>query len=229
MLSRRYVCTQGNPDQACGSCVNCHKVDQWIHPDVIQAGWGDKPATVEQVRTLRSDAYILPNEAKRKVYLIDQADQMHHGGLNALLKLLEEGPSYGAFLLLCQQEALLLPTIRSRCEHIRLTGEAISDPKQVEQATSLLSLAIHGDELAWTEYCIGLEKLSRDDWSGLLEECLRQLLHLPQPDLSQSLLVSMADLLQEICASLTFNLGSGHVAGWLAAGMMVCRSHTAVR
>ena len=80
-----------------------------------------KPISVDQVRALRTDAYIRPNEGERKVYLLERAEQMNPSAQNAMLKLLEEGPSYAAFLLLAENSAALLQTVRSRCEELVLT------------------------------------------------------------------------------------------------------------
>lgn len=57
---------------------------------------------MDQVRSLRSDAYVRPNEGQRKVYVLEGADQMNASAQNAMLKLLEEGPDYAAFLLLAE-------------------------------------------------------------------------------------------------------------------------------
>ena len=74
-----------------------------------------------QVRQLRADAYIRPNEADRKIYILENAQTMNPSAQNAMLKLLEEGPAYAAFLLLTDNAAALLPTVRSRCELLPLS------------------------------------------------------------------------------------------------------------
>ena len=83
---------------------------------------------MDQVRQLRADAYIRPNEGERKVYLLEGADRMNASAQNAMLKLLEEGPAYAAFLLLAENGGGVLQTVRSRCEELSLTpvppGEA---------------------------------------------------------------------------------------------------------
>ena len=76
----------------------------------------------EEVRALRSDAYIRPNEAPKKVYLLEHSELLNPTGQNILLKLIEEGPAYACFLFLSPQPGLLLPTIRSRCETLRAPG-----------------------------------------------------------------------------------------------------------
>ena len=75
---------------------------------------------VDLIRKARADIYIQPNEADRKVYMIPRAHDMQPPSQNALLKILEEPPAYGAFLLLTDNPEKLLPTIRSRCTELSL-------------------------------------------------------------------------------------------------------------
>lgn len=115
------VCT-GAGEIPCGCCIPCKKVFGGIHPDVITiSGESGKPVNVEQIRNMTSDAYVRPNEGERKIYILEQAGEMNASAQNAMLKLLEEGPVYAAFLLLCRQPDQMLQTIRSRCELLQLT------------------------------------------------------------------------------------------------------------
>ena len=109
----------------CGSCRHCKKAEADIHPDVFRLSLlGDKrEITVGQTRALRADVFVQPNEAERKVYLIDPADAMNDESQNSLLKVLEDGPGYAAFLLLCANPGRLFSTIRSRCEILTLPPE----------------------------------------------------------------------------------------------------------
>lgn len=121
LLAAAMVCT-AEGEKPCGRCSACKKALGGIHPDVITiAGEKGKDISVGQARALRADAYIRPNEAQRKVYLILDAQTMNSNAQNAVLKLLEEGPPYAAFLLLTDNPAALLTTIRSRCETLSLT------------------------------------------------------------------------------------------------------------
>ena len=123
LLARAMVCEAPMDRRPCGQCSPCKKVLRGIHPDVsVISGPGEgKPITVDQVRALRTDAYIRPNEGLRKVYLLEGADQMNASAQNAMLKLLEEGPAYAVFLLLAVNAGGLLQTIRSRCEQLVLS------------------------------------------------------------------------------------------------------------
>ena len=119
LLSAAMVCINST-EKPCGDCPGCKKVFGGIHPDVIQVGEDGKDITVGQARQARSDAYVRPNEGKRKVYIFHNAQNMNPPAQNALLKLLEEGPAYAAFLLLTENPGSLLTTIRSRCEALSL-------------------------------------------------------------------------------------------------------------
>lgn len=120
LLAAAMVCTDEG-EKPCFHCSACKKAMGSIHPDIITVtGEGGKDITVGQIRALRTDAYIRPNEAQRKIYLILNAQTMNANAQNAVLKLLEEGPPYAAFLLLTDNPAALLTTIRSRCETLSL-------------------------------------------------------------------------------------------------------------
>ena len=121
LLSAALVCSGREAEFPCLRCSGCRKAMAGIHPDIIRVRDEEKDITVAQIRALRSDAYIRPNEAARKVYLLEEAQSMNQSAQNAMLKLLEEGPPYAAFLLLTENAAALLPTVRSRCETLTLS------------------------------------------------------------------------------------------------------------
>lgn len=108
-------------DRPCCACPACRKVLSDIHPDVITVDTPErKTVPVERIRALQADAYIRPNEGARKVYLLPRAQALTESAQNALLKLIEEPPPYGVFLLLTDNPQRLLPTVRSRCQLLRL-------------------------------------------------------------------------------------------------------------
>ena len=126
-LSAAMVCTAPAGQRPCHRCPPCKKVLAGVHPDVNMISGGDKPIAVDQVRSLRSDAYVRPNEGQRKVYVLEGADQMNASAQNAMLKLLEEGPDYAAFLLLAENGSGVLETVRSRCEELELSPVPLAD------------------------------------------------------------------------------------------------------
>lgn len=215
-LTAAYLC-EGEP-VPCGSCRPCKKVAGNIHPDV---SWVTLPAdkreiTADQARALRTDAYIRPNEGKRKVYVIDPADSMNPVAQNALLKVLEEGPAYVAFLLLAEQPGRMLETIRSRCETLALPPEETPpDPALLERAEELARLLMTAGELETAEYFVALEqeKLKSSallDLLALTESCAAKWLTRTPRRAAEVLRV-----LKTCRENGVFNPGAGHLLGWL--------------
>ena len=107
----------------CGTCPSCRKALGSGHPDFITVDDPEKKTVpVELIRQARADIYIRPNESDHKIYLFPRAQDMGIPGQNALLKVLEEPPSYGVFILLTDNPQKLLPTVRSRCTELALTA-----------------------------------------------------------------------------------------------------------
>ena len=119
LLGAALMCT--GKEQPCGICDGCRKVLSGVHPDYITADDPEKKTVpVELIRQARADIYVQPNEGRRKIYLFPRAQDMGIPGQNALLKILEEPPSYGVFLLITDNPERLLPTVRSRCTELTL-------------------------------------------------------------------------------------------------------------
>ncbi len=117
LLSAAILC--GHTDKPCLSCNPCRKVMEGIHPDLITVEDPEhKTVAVKLVRQMREDVFIRPNESAYKIYLFPQ--ELGLEGQNALLKILEEPPKYGVFLLLSDNPEKLLPTVRSRCTELKL-------------------------------------------------------------------------------------------------------------
>ena len=111
----------------CGTCGACRKVQAGGHPDLYVAGGEKGPALrVDEIRKIRGEAFIRPNEAQRKVYVLLEAQDMTAQAQNALLKILEEPPSGVFFLLTAPSGSQLLDTVCSRVQSIRLPQQAPS-------------------------------------------------------------------------------------------------------
>lgn len=121
LLGAAILCRgEGKP---CGACPACRKALGNGHPDLITVDDPEKRTVpVELIRQARSDIYIRPNESDHKIYLFPRAHDMGIPGQNALLKVLEEPPPYGVFILLTDNPQKLLPTVRSRCTELALTA-----------------------------------------------------------------------------------------------------------
>lgn len=124
-FAARMLCqspiTQNGTELPCGRCKQCALVTGEGHPDLrlIRPETG-RVIKVEQVRELIRFAQQSPQVGRRKLVILDSADQLNVSAANALLKTLEE-PVANTFLLLLHQAGRpLLPTIRSRCQQLRL-------------------------------------------------------------------------------------------------------------
>jgi hypothetical protein len=114
---------KGGVDCGCGSC---RRVRAGIHPDVafVQPGSGSRVVKIEQIRGVIEQAPGRPYESARRVWVIDSADAgcLHAESANAFLKTLEEPPAHVSFVLVAASASAVLPTIRSRCQLLRLPG-----------------------------------------------------------------------------------------------------------
>lgn len=127
ILAAAMECT-GPGERPCGVCPACRKVFSGIHPDVITVTDGRKYYAVGTVRTACAEVYLRPNEGARKVYIFPQAfDPTRHEAQNALLKITEEPPAYGAFLILTENAGRMLATVRSRATVLTLSP--LSEPE----------------------------------------------------------------------------------------------------
>lgn len=103
--------------EPCNECHSCKQALSGNHPDIIKVTH-EKPATVgvEDIRNgVNNDVVIKPYSSKWKIYIINEAEKMTVQAQNALLKTLEEPPTYAVILLLTSNPEALLPTIQSRC------------------------------------------------------------------------------------------------------------------
>lgn len=121
LLAAAILCEEA--EKPCMQCSHCRKVFAGVHPDFITVDDPEKKfIPIELVRDASADMFIQPNEAQKKIYLFPRAQDMLPPSQNALLKILEEPPSYGVFILLTDNPEKLLPTIRSRCTELALTA-----------------------------------------------------------------------------------------------------------
>lgn len=125
-IAKTIECLNGSTGD---DCAACRRVEQRLHPDVhfVEVSGDRKMISVEQVREIVNAATMRPYEGRGKVFIIDPADALSVGGSNAMLKTLEEPTRDTYFVLLTRSYDLLLPTIRSRCQQIQVSGRVEID------------------------------------------------------------------------------------------------------
>lgn len=110
-FAKALVCSEKT---ACGKCSDCSLADAGTHPDIItvRPAEGKKTIGVDEVRGVVSQAAVKPYRADKKVVIL--SDDITEAGQNALLKIIEEPPSYMVFIFAQSSESSLIETVRSR-------------------------------------------------------------------------------------------------------------------
>ena len=114
--------TSLEPGIPCGQCRDCRQIAAMQHADltVVQAESEGGTLKVDQIREARRTLVLKPYQANYRVALFIRFHEANDNAANALLKTLEEAPSYAVLILTADNPEQLLPTIVSRCEVIRL-------------------------------------------------------------------------------------------------------------
>lgn len=231
---------RGEGARPCGVCDACRKVLSDIHPDVITVrDDGHKTLSAQVVRSARSDAYIRPNEGRRKVYLFPDCSLLTETDQNILLKVVEEGPPYAAFLFCAKNSASVLPTLRSRCVELKLPPEEAPGQGQApqEEAAALCRVICRGAPGEAAALLAGWERsrMDRDTLRQVLEgsrEILASILvgryggrrdSSPSPweaagakNLTNAAIMRTITILQTYGTQCAYNVGVNHVLGALA-------------
>jgi DNA polymerase-3 subunit delta' len=108
-------------DIPCGQCGPCGKILKGVHPDITVIHPDGGVIKIAQIRELCNTLSMKPFEGRMRVAVLVDARAMNPSAGNALLKMLEEPPEQTLMVLIAGQAADLLPTIVSRCQHIRFT------------------------------------------------------------------------------------------------------------
>lgn len=162
-LSSALIC-ESDGTKPCGNCLICKKVQSRIHPDVITVlpEDGKKNLSVKTVRAMRENAFIVPNEAEKKIYIIAKSETMQEEAQNALLKILEEPPKNVMFILLCPTHSFLLDTVLSRVAVFTLDDDqgttGTADENTLQFVSSLCEALVKHDEAALLKATAYLEK-----------------------------------------------------------------------
>ena len=165
----------------CGQCRDCQQIESMRHADlsVVQADSEGGTLKVDQIREVRKTLTYKPYQSKYRVALFLRFHEANDNAANALLKTLEEAPSYAVLILTADNPEQLLPTILSRCEVLRLRPLKVEDVQEdlenrgIETRRAKLIAHISGGRPGYAR------RLAGDDL--LLEkrdECLNDLLTL---------------------------------------------------
>lgn len=110
----------------CGECRSCRKILKDRHPDIINIHPSGAAIKIDQIREVNRRLALKAHEAALRFVVIRNAEKMNTEAGNALLKMLEEPPEKTIFILISRQASDLLPTVVSRCRHIRFNPVSVA-------------------------------------------------------------------------------------------------------
>ena len=245
-LSLAVVCEVRDRGRPCLICSHCDKALRAIHPDITKISKLDdkRDILVDQVRELRKDAYVLPNEASQKAYVIHCAETMNHSAQNALLQILEEPPQHVVFILCTSNPSALLPTVRSRSvilySNIEENTPEFSENGADEEfgsAFDFLEAVSSDDDIAMMRCMFRIEKLDRIALAVFLAEAREQIVLSFKENLTPAnayisksigchfkFFTCIEELLSKAENMLRINVNPGHIAGMICAGSLEIKS-----
>lgn len=117
-FAKALLCNN-NGNKPCNSCNSCIKFENDNNPDIVVLNEGNDSIKTESTKNLIKSVLEKPILSERKVYIINNSENMTTAAQNSLLKTLEEPPEYITIILITKSENILLNTISSRCTKIK--------------------------------------------------------------------------------------------------------------
>lgn len=115
ILARSLNCEEGPAAVPCGVCANCTEITRGNSVDVIEID-GASNTSVNDIRQIKDEVLFPPQTSRYKIYIIDEVHMLSTSAFNALLKTIEEPPSYIIFIFATTEPQKVPATIRSRCQ-----------------------------------------------------------------------------------------------------------------
>ena len=136
IFAKALVCEKGITHQPCQVCQNCTMALENRHIDIVEMD-GASSRKIDDIRDLIEQTKYKPSTARFKIFIIDEVHMLTKEAFNALLKTLEEPPSYVKFILATTDPLKLPATILSRTQHFRF--KSIATNKIVEHLAHILN------------------------------------------------------------------------------------------
>lgn len=176
-LAQAINCESPSAGDACGICSTCKKFAAREFTDVKTIEPDGQFIKIEQMRDMAREAYFMPYEGRRRVYILDEAERLKEQAANSILKTLEEPPDTSLLILVTAKPYALLETIRSRCQMMNFAPLATDELeaylkanyKRPAQETTLLARLARGSLGRALEIDLGLYKEKRDTMMELIE------------------------------------------------------------
>jgi len=120
ILASLMQCENVVSGRACGTCKACKTIHAGVCLDVREMD-GAANRGIDNAKALIEAAQWSPQEFKKKIYILDEVHQLSKEAISALLKIMEEPPSYLVFILCTTEPNKILPTILSRCQRFNFS------------------------------------------------------------------------------------------------------------
>ncbi len=146
ILAKALNCEKGPTPYPCGVCSSCREITSGNSTDVIEID-GASNTSVNDVRIIKDEVLFPPQSSRYKIYIIDEVHMLSGSAFNALLKTIEEPPSYVLFIFATTETHKVPATIRSRCQQFHFQLIPLETIKNVLKAT-IEELGIHAEDEA---------------------------------------------------------------------------------
>ncbi|WP_313074335.1 DNA polymerase III subunit delta' [Lacrimispora sp.] len=189
-FSMTLLCERGKSDP-CMECHACKQVMTNNHPDLIFVTH-EKPGSigVDDIRGQINDTIMIrPYSSYYKIYIVDEAEKMTVQAQNALLKTIEEPPSYAIIMLLTTNQEAFLPTILSRCVQLKLKPQTDAVVKSYLMGSLGIKESRADIYAAFARGNLGraIHLASSEEFQLLYSELLHMLKHLKEMDIMELL------------------------------------------
>ncbi len=157
-------------NEPCGLCDSCHLLQAGNHPDqlVVEADTPGGVIKVDQIRVLQDEVYQTPKRGARRLVVMRSVDKLNRSAANALLKILEEPPSYLHFILVAEQLGNLPETLLSRCQRIVFPDTQFQPGNYLALGAPL---AMNTDRFQWHELRLEMLHLLGEMMDGCISPC----------------------------------------------------------
>ncbi len=159
-------------DDACEECLNCRAITEGNFPDVIEIVAAGDIIKVDQMPIVKQLAYLKPMLGRRRVFFVDEAEKMNDESANSILKVLEEPPLFTHIILITDNPAFILQTVKSRCQVLNFSPvskdeieRALREKGYEEEKAKIMALLVRGNleqalDLEWDE----IQRKRKDAW-----------------------------------------------------------------
>lgn len=169
IFSRAINCESNTEEKPCNKCSSCSSILSASNLDVVEIDAASNNS-VDDVREIREAVKYTPSSSKYKVYIIDEVHMLSQGAFNALLKTLEEPPSYAIFILATTEPNKIPATILSRCQ--RFDFKRVNSKTLVENMEKICKKEKVDYEISALRVIARNAKGSVRDSLSILDKCI---------------------------------------------------------